>query len=276
MKATGSNKTHTPQIKWDWSAIAAMYIAGLNFADITNIPEYVSLPGEVFSAKRDAELWEEQRAVFGRAKKGSILQDLKARFKKHADEYYDFMLSELHMESEIVRRRPKQGTVDDQMKRLDALTRISNLSSKVLGLDGQEMNDDAKAAYAGIINIRLAASATGSRPLLAIDTLPEHKNDFAGVLSPANAMPQDESRVMDAEFQIIEHGTAGKQEKTSAAEGKEELELAAEEENGTELSEERKEQIVKQVEAGQGEEKRERYDRKAKRAQKRGKAFIRF
>lgn len=164
LKMRGVTK-RSPQQKWDWDFIRALYNSGMDYKEINKLPEFKGLSRHYFDNRIYKEGWSEERKRLNIARVASLGMTFEEKIRSAQRAHYEFLFKQCEEEREIIKSRAKQTDTASQRDRLGLLERWTAISSKALGLEDATPGDRNAQGFKMLVALHQGGAAT-----LAIQT----------------------------------------------------------------------------------------------------------
>lgn len=141
--------------KWDMDKVRALYIQGIEIADILKMPEFNGLSRFYVKNVMIKGKWSQQRQMIRTQSTGLIEKTIIDAMKDQTEDHLRFMLKQISEErAEIVSRR-KQGNIKEQRERLEVLAELDKTARRTLGLDEQNIADKRTMSVNAMISLHM-------------------------------------------------------------------------------------------------------------------------
>ncbi len=141
--------------KWNWEEIKSHYMAGLDVADITKLPQYKGLSPFYFRNVMVREKWAKQRDLIRTQASAKIEKKLIHKMGEESEQHLWFMLKQLEEERKVIDERKKLKGTKEQKERLELLTELDKTARRTLGLDQQEVQNQRAMSVNAMISLHI-------------------------------------------------------------------------------------------------------------------------
>ena len=141
--------------KWNWEEIKSHYMAGLDVADITKLPQYKGLSPFYFRNVMVREKWAKQRDLIRTQASAKIEKKLIHKMGEESEAHLWFMLKQLEEERKVIEERKKLKGTKEQKERLELLTELDKTARRTLGLDQQEVQNQKAMSVNAMISLHV-------------------------------------------------------------------------------------------------------------------------
>ena len=141
--------------KWNWEEIKAHYMAGLDVADITKLPQYKGLSPFYFRNVMVREKWAKQRELIRTQAAAKIEKKLIHKMGEESEQHLWFMLKQIEEERKVIEERKKLKGTKEQKERLELLTELDKTARRTLGLDQQEVGNQKAMSVNAMISLHV-------------------------------------------------------------------------------------------------------------------------
>ena len=145
--------------KWNWEEIKAHYMAGMDVADITKLPQYKGLSPFYFRNVMVKERWAKQRDLIRTQAAAKIEKKLIHRMGEESEAHLWFMLKQIEEERKVIEGRRKLTGTKEQKERLELLTELDKTARRTLGLDQQEVQNQKAMSVNAMISLHVTPPA---------------------------------------------------------------------------------------------------------------------
>jgi hypothetical protein len=141
--------------KWNWEEIKAHYMAGLDVADITKLPQYKGLSPFYFRNVMVKEKWAKQRDLIRTQSAAKIEKKLIHKMGEESEAHLWFMLKQIEEERKVIEGRKKLTGTKEQKERLELLTELDKTARRTLGLDQQDVSNQKAMSVNAMISLHV-------------------------------------------------------------------------------------------------------------------------
>jgi hypothetical protein len=120
--------------KWDMDKVRALYIQGIEIADIVKMPEFNGLSRFYVKNVMIKGKWSQQRQLIRTQSTGLIEKTIVDAMKDQTEDHLRFMLKQISEERAEIVARKKMGNIKDQRERLEVLSELDKTARRTLGL----------------------------------------------------------------------------------------------------------------------------------------------
>lgn len=127
----------TIEYKYDWQLIKALYIGGMTFADIKQIPKFSTLSQGPFYTRKKRESWDTIKEQARAEGTGQVYRALVLQLQEAINAHRQFMLDRLAHERFVFEKKTLQMNEGGkhQIARIEVLDKIDIISRRTLGMD---------------------------------------------------------------------------------------------------------------------------------------------
>lgn len=141
--------------KWNWEEIKAHYMAGMDVADITKLPQYKGLSPFYFRNVMVREKWAKQRDLIRTQAAAKIEKKLIHKMGEESEQHLWFMLKQIDEERKVIEERKKLKGTKEQKERLELLTELDKTARRTLGLDQQDVSNQRAMSVNAMISLHV-------------------------------------------------------------------------------------------------------------------------
>jgi hypothetical protein len=141
--------------KWDMDKVRALYIQGIEIADIVNMPEFNGLSRFYVKNVMIKGKWSHQRQMIRTQSTGLIEKTIIDAMKEQTEDHLRFMLKQVSEERAEIVARKKMGNIKDQRERLEVLSELDKTARRTLGLDEQNIADRKTMSVNAMISLHM-------------------------------------------------------------------------------------------------------------------------
>lgn len=141
--------------KWNWEEIKAHYMAGLDVADITKLPQYKGLSPFYFRNVMVREKWAKQRDLIRTQAVAKVEKKLIHKMGEESEQHLWFMLKQIGEERKVIEERKKLKGTKEQKERLELLTELDKTARRTLGLDQQDVSNQKAMSVNAMISLHV-------------------------------------------------------------------------------------------------------------------------
>lgn len=141
--------------KWNWEEIKSHYMAGLDVADITKLPQYKGLSPFYFRNVMVKEKWAKQRELIRTQASAKIEKKLIHKMGEESEAHLWFMLKQIEEERKVIDERKKLKGTKEQKERLELLTELDKTARRTLGLDQQDVSNQKAMSVNAMISLHV-------------------------------------------------------------------------------------------------------------------------
>ena len=145
--------------KWDMEKVRALYIQGMEVADIVKMPEFNGLSRFYVKNVMIKGKWSHQRQLIRTQSTGLIEKTIVEAMKEQTEDHLRFMLKQISEERAEIVSRKKQGNIKEQRERLEVLAELDKTARRTLGLDDQNIGDKRAMSVNAMISLHMTAPA---------------------------------------------------------------------------------------------------------------------
>lgn len=142
--------------KWDMDKVRALYIQGIEIADIVKMPEFNGLSRFYVKNVMIKGNWSQQRQLIRTQSTGLIEKTIIDAMKDQTEDHLRFMLKQISEERAEIVARKKMGNIKDQRERLEVLAELDKTARRTLGLDEQNIADKKTMSVNAMISLHMA------------------------------------------------------------------------------------------------------------------------
>jgi hypothetical protein len=141
--------------KWDMDKVRALYIQGIEIADIVKMPEFNGLSRFYVKNVMIKGKWSHQRQMIRTQSTGLIEKTIIDAMKEQTEDHLRFMLKQISEERAEIVARKKIGNIKDQRERLEVLSELDKTARRTLGLDEQNIADRKTMSVNAMISLHM-------------------------------------------------------------------------------------------------------------------------
>jgi len=141
--------------KWDMDKVRALYIQGIEIADIVKMPEFNGLSRFYVKNVMIKGKWSQQRQLIRTQSTGLIEKTIVDAMKEQTEDHLRFMLKQISEERAEIVARKKMGNIKDQRERLEVLAELDKTARRTLGLDEQNVADKRTMSVNAMISLHM-------------------------------------------------------------------------------------------------------------------------
>lgn len=141
--------------KWDMDKVRALYIQGIEIADIVKMPEFNGLSRFYVKNVMIKGKWSHQRQMIRTQSTGLIEKTIIDAMKEQTEDHLRFMLKQVSEERAEIVARKKMGNIKDQRERLEVLSELDKTARRTLGLDEQNIADRKTMSVNAMISLHM-------------------------------------------------------------------------------------------------------------------------
>jgi hypothetical protein len=141
--------------KWDMDKVRALYIQGIEIADIVKMPEFNGLSRFYVKNVMIKGKWSQQRQLIRTQSTGLIEKTIIDAMKEQTEDHLRFMLKQVSEERAEIVARKKMGNIKDQRERLEVLSELDKTARRTLGLDEQNIADRKTMSVNAMISLHM-------------------------------------------------------------------------------------------------------------------------
>jgi hypothetical protein len=141
--------------KWDMDKVRALYIQGIEIADIVKMPEFNGLSRFYVKNVMIKGKWSHQRQLIRTQSTGLIEKTIIDAMKEQTEDHLRFMLKQVSEERAEIVARKKMGNIKDQRERLEVLSELDKTARRTLGLDEQNIADRKTMSVNAMISLHM-------------------------------------------------------------------------------------------------------------------------
>ena len=141
--------------KWDMDKVRALYIQGIEIADIVKMPEFNGLSRFYVKNVMIKGKWSQQRQLIRTQSTGLIEKTIIDAMKDQTEDHLRFMLKQISEERAEIVARKKMGNIKDQRERLEVLAELDKTARRTLGLDEQNIADRKTMSVNAMISLHM-------------------------------------------------------------------------------------------------------------------------
>jgi len=186
--------------KWNWEEIKSHYMAGLDVADITKLPQYKGLSPFYFRNVMVREKWAKQRDLIRTQASAKIEKKLIHKMGEESEQHLWFMLKQLEEERKVIDERKKLKGTKEQKERLELLTELDKTARRTLGLDQQEVQNQRAMSVNAMISLHVTPPM---RDEMGNVTEKHNIQIFEGEIAPVNSIVNENEEEQD-EDELVE------------------------------------------------------------------------
>jgi hypothetical protein len=141
--------------KWDMDKVRALYIQGIEIADIVKMPEFNGLSRFYVKNVMIKGKWSHQRQMIRTQSTGLIEKTIIDAMKEQTEDHLRFMLKQVSEERAEIVARKKMGNIKEQRERLEVLSELDKTARRTLGLDEQNIADRKTMSVNAMISLHM-------------------------------------------------------------------------------------------------------------------------